>query len=663
MYFFQLLVQNFRKMLTYRKDVDGLRAISVLIVIIFHAFPGLLQNGYIGVDVFFVISGYLISSITFQELERGQFSVVSFYLRRIKRIFPAALIVLFVSTLVAVVTLQYSEFLRFKNSLAGAAFFYLNYQLDGESGYFDISSQLKPLMHYWSLAVEEQFYLLWPACALLAHRYKKYWKLSLEAFFLILISSLTLFLFTNYFLNTVVTTYHTLEVRAWELMAGVGVTLIFNSEKIRKHISIVDDYRLFNLANLGMAFLFAGLFLANYVWSNVFAVLAAVCFLLNGRAGSVSRFLSSKGMVGIGLASYSLYLWHWPFLSFLRIYKPNVSAFPIVVAVAISSVFAFLTYYYVERPMKSKRWYFKRENGQTKSAGLVSASALTLCFVVIFASTFQLKPLYSAEPEFYSANEVATEKSPLCILNETHKQWDPQKLSFCFSGKSDATKRGLIVGDSHADAIFPGLSYVFNDIKWSIVAQHSCMPFIGQDSGDKTCGDNIAEALKYAVKEKFSVIVFANANRAFKILNDQKGLPFIKSAYEDFFKEILDKPDAPPVVLIEPVPEFKLYPQQCAGNRVWFVQRFISETPPDCEKAKSTWNEQSAALRSLYAELKAKHSEVQVFDPASIICSDSACSLTDSKYYYKDQDHLNTAGSTLIMSALKDQLIKKGTVF
>ena len=146
----------------YRPDIDGLRAIAVIFVVCFHAFPNIFKGGFVGVDIFFVISGYLITKIIFESLNAGVFSFQDFYLRRIKRIFPALSLVLFAVCLFGSLSLYVDEYNHLKKHIAGGVFFLSNFLLWSESGYFDVSAETKPLLHLWSLGVEEQFYLVWP---------------------------------------------------------------------------------------------------------------------------------------------------------------------------------------------------------------------------------------------------------------------------------------------------------------------------------------------------------------------------------------------------------------------------------------------------------------------------------------------------------------------
>jgi len=201
----------------YRADIDGLRALAILLVIIYHAFPNVLSGGFIGVDVFFVISGYLISTIIYKHLEKGDFSFSNFYLRRIKRIFPALLAVLITCFAIGWFTLLADEYKQLGKHIAGGAGFMSNLILWNESGYFDAASHTKPLLHLWSLGVEEQFYFIWPVIIWAA------WKFQLNLMAVAISIALISFginIYQIHYLDNLATTFYLPHARFWELMVG-----------------------------------------------------------------------------------------------------------------------------------------------------------------------------------------------------------------------------------------------------------------------------------------------------------------------------------------------------------------------------------------------------------------------------------------------------------
>jgi len=222
----------------YRHDIDGLRAIAVLSVVAFHAFPNWIKGGFIGVDIFFVISGFLISTIIFENLDKGTFSFKEFYSRRIRRIFPALLIVLASSYLLGWFTLLANEYKQLSNHIFGGASFISNIILISESGYFDNAAETKPLLHLWSLAIEEQFYIIYPFFIWFA------WKKHSLLLITISVAILSFCLNLKGIKNDVVATFYSPQTRFWELMCGslLAWVTLYKKEALKKLIVTLDEW-------------------------------------------------------------------------------------------------------------------------------------------------------------------------------------------------------------------------------------------------------------------------------------------------------------------------------------------------------------------------------------------------------------------------------------
>lgn len=332
----------------YRPDIDGLRAIAVLSVVIFHLSPKSFAGGFIGVDIFFVISGFLISSILFTSLENDRFSLAEFYYRRCKRILPALLLVLVASLAIGWFILLPDEFRNLGRHVSASALFISNFALYQESGYFDVAAYRKPLLHLWSLAIEEQFYIVWPL--LLALLWKRRWNLLLITLLLGAVSfGCNLYLSPH---NASAAFYFPVS-RFWELMTG-GLLAYITRHKPAL-LAHGGDVR----ALLGGALILASLLLINDErtfpgwWALLPTAGAALLISAGGNAWLNRTILSHKLMVGVGLISYPLYLWHWPLLSYARTlgfgHLDDLSKAIVVVA---SFALAWATYRYVERPAR-----------------------------------------------------------------------------------------------------------------------------------------------------------------------------------------------------------------------------------------------------------------------------------------------------------------------
>lgn len=356
----------------YRPDIDGLRAIAVLSVVAFHAFPSWVRGGFIGVDVFFVISGYLISTIIFENLDKGTFSFSEFYSRRIRRIFPALLLVLIACFAFGWFALLADEYKQLGKHIAAGAGFLSNLILWNEAGYFDNSAETKPLLHLWSLGIEEQFYIVWPLLLWFAWK-RKFNLLTIT----VVVAVATFILNLKGVKQDMVATFYSPQTRFWELLSGsllAWFTLYKNDtftgikSKIDVWLSriVYSEKQDNDGRTLSNVLSFVGLFLLLYgfwrinkelsfpgKWALV-PVLGAVLIITAGSKAWVNRtILSNKLAVWFGLISFPLYLWHWPILSFARIVESEVPSRNIrIAAVVLSIVLAWLTYKLVERPLR-----------------------------------------------------------------------------------------------------------------------------------------------------------------------------------------------------------------------------------------------------------------------------------------------------------------------
>lgn len=356
---------NTDKKIEYRPDIDGLRAIAVLMVLAVHASPASLPNGYVGVDLFFVISGYLITSILCRELAQGDFSIRDFYVRRINRIFPALILVLLGCLLLGPALMYPGEYAQMGKSALFSALFSANIHFYLESGYWDVASKLKPLLHLWSLGVEEQFYLFWPLILLWAHRTKRSMvTVSLAVVFGSMVVNLIL---TN---KSQAAGFYLPFGRLWELacggvmaciqwQAGSRVSASASSEKLRQDVLNVAGWSgIALLVTTQVVFMDANAFPGFYT----LAVVMATAMLVQAGPGAWfnRKVLSHPALVYVGKLSYPLYLWHWPLLVFVRLLGDGRwSSSHRNLAVLASILLAVLTYHGIERPLarhvKNKR--------------------------------------------------------------------------------------------------------------------------------------------------------------------------------------------------------------------------------------------------------------------------------------------------------------------
>ncbi len=350
----------------YRPDIDGLRGIAVILVVLFHAFPKVIQGGFIGVDIFFVISGFLISNIVFKSLENSTFNFYTFYARRIRRIFPALIVVLFFSILFGYFVLFADEYRQLGKHILGASIFISNLILWKEHGYFDNASETKPLLHLWSLGIEEQYYILFPFFLYFIYKIGLHKKILHILIFLVLAS----FLFNLYLISKrPIEAFYNPLCRFWELLMGVGLSYI-SINKNNKNIQrdILTNFFLFQKVSFknkevqgvlaltllggGLAFITKQSLFPGY-WA-LLPAFATVLLIASHKEKTLShKILTLRIFTGIGLISYPLYLWHWPLLSFAQIIESGVPNLTIrSVALGLSFILAILTYLFIERPIR-----------------------------------------------------------------------------------------------------------------------------------------------------------------------------------------------------------------------------------------------------------------------------------------------------------------------
>jgi peptidoglycan/LPS O-acetylase OafA/YrhL len=356
----------------YRPDIDGLRAVAVLSVVGFHAFPSMMQGGFIGVDVFFVISGFLISTIIFENLDKGTFRFSEFYARRIKRIFPALLLVVSASCGIGWFCLMADEYAALGKHIAAGAGFISNFVLWGESGYFDDAAETKPLLHLWSLGIEEQFYLIWPFVLWFA------WKVRLNLLIpTIVVAVISFVLNIKGIERDSAATFYLPHSRFWELLSGSSLAwFVLRRKELDENLELkingpsaekphpekvgVDGRVFANVVSwLGLLLLAYGFWRINSAmgfpgkWAIV-PVLGTVLIILAGPTSWMNRkLLANKLLVWFGLISFPLYLWHWPLLSFARIVEGEIPSRNFrAAAVALSVLLAWVTFRLIERPIR-----------------------------------------------------------------------------------------------------------------------------------------------------------------------------------------------------------------------------------------------------------------------------------------------------------------------
>jgi peptidoglycan/LPS O-acetylase OafA/YrhL len=630
--------------LHYRSDIDGLRAIAVLSVVLYHFGIGGLQGGFVGVDVFFVISGYLITGIIQSELARGEFTLARFYERRARRIFPALFVMLLVTMLVGLFVLLPSDLARLGQAATATVLFVSNALYFRQSGYFDDASDFNALLHTWSLGVEEQFYVGLPLLLMLVHRYRPQWLLRVIAACALL--SFAACVLVQPILAKAV--FFLSPFRAWELLLGslvaLGAAPQVRNGALRAVLSLAALAALLG----AIAFMRSGVDFPG--WKAAIPVLATAVLLHLGAGGRtwVGAILSWRPLVFVGLISYSLYLWHWPLLVMVS-YRQGMApldSLQALVLLGVSLLLAVGSYRFVEQPFR--RW---RKRGEAAPRGRVFAASGVVALLLVgigvwFAATHGLSQ--RVPPQVLALDQARLPVIP-------YKECDGKPVSMaraaCRIGAEGNRKVTLVWGDSWAIAWAPALDEVLKrEGRTGILAVHSaCAPLPGVDNlKSPTCVERNAQILEWIREhrpERVYLIAFwqAWANPAGGYpLQDLSWLKGNDRIFEVAYPRTLQAitPYVKDIVVVGPVPGApKFLPYQLALVDWSGKSRPPSVTRLDAEKDAS-WFWRVAGQPS---------GGTKTIDPVNWFCDQVACRYLDQgKLLYRDGHHLSVDGARFV---------------
>jgi peptidoglycan/LPS O-acetylase OafA/YrhL len=615
----------------YRPDIDGLRAIAVMLVVNFHAFPEAMPGGFIGVDIFFVISGFLITGIIVRELDQQRFSLVAFYNRRIRRIFPALIVVLGATLVLGWMWMLPGAYAQLSGDVFAGAAFFANIALLLQSGYFDVESAKKPLLHLWSLGIEEQFYLFWPLMLMLIARLR-----------LGILAAVSVVGVASFVLNVVlidsnpVATFYLPFTRAWELLAGAALACGWN---LVNHSSTASNLR----ATVGLVLIAtaAGVLDTKSAFPGWWAVLpvAGAALLLSAPAAWFCRaLLASPPLVWIGLISYPLYLWHWPLLVFFAIIKFGpLTLVERELILGLSVLLAWATYWLVESPIRFGR------PSPLKVGGLAAAMVLIAVAggVVVQGRGFDFR----LPTEIRAMADVPTQSSQWrvheCLLDLSHQ------MSFAESCV-DRDRRPLIFvwGDSTAGALLPGLrkAQEVRDFGIAQFTSSSCLPALNVDvAGVPNCRAINDQILARAREINPDIVLLHGA--AEKYLDNVAGTV-----------AALKKQTRARVVVLGPVPIWRRGLPNEVLRYFMLHHRLIPERSSDA--VSTNWVD--APLRA-----KVMASGAEYISVWNAMCNADGC-LTRigdaaSDISASDQAHLTEKGSVFLVQSIIDDVLRGQT--
>ncbi|HZF85853.1 MAG TPA: acyltransferase family protein [Burkholderiaceae bacterium] len=507
--------QNHLAHLKYRPDIDGLRAIAVLAVVLYHASPKWLRGGFVGVDIFFVISGYLISTIIFGSLGGRGFSYAEFYARRIRRIFPSLVLVLAATLGFGWYVLLSDEFRQLGRHVLGSAGFVQNLVLLREAGYFDTAAESKPLLHLWSLAVEEQFYIFWPMVLGLAWARSGRSVLTWMAVAVGLSFALNIGLVYRY----PDAAFYLPFTRVWELAAGAILAYMglrrqpHHSGRSREWQSVAGLV----LIVLGLLVIHRGKAFPGF-WAVLPVLGACLCIAAGPGAWFNRHVLGSRLFVWFGLISYPLYLWHWPLLAYARVLQSEGDPSRAIRfgAVAASVLLAWLSYRFVERPLR-------RREGAPVVAGLSIAMAV-LALIGAAAATRLLLPRNDAP----GLQVIASAGSDWAYPDGMQPvQVNGQTLYRI----GDGPGKVLLVGDSHVEQYGPRAVELAkerpDDVRPLVFATRGACPPISNvlEDRDPICGERFDAVRRYALSPEVSSVVVGGCWTCYFDIGDAPAQP------------------------------------------------------------------------------------------------------------------------------------------
>ncbi|MBI1273881.1 MAG: acyltransferase family protein [Alphaproteobacteria bacterium] len=643
----------------YRPDIDGLRAVAVLVVLAFHLDSHLLPGGFVGVDVFFVISGYLITGLILRAQQAHVFNIADFYFRRARRILPSLTVVLLFCLVAGWFMLMPDEFASLRKHIVAGSLFYANILNWLEVGYFDAPAQLKPLLHLWSLGVEEQFYLIWPFILWLCMKMRGDIKIFIAA--AMVVSFLVAIILGD---GSRDTAFYLLPSRLWELAAGGALVVMEMRTKGAGKPRLSPWIK----STVGMVLILGaciGLDKTDYSpgWQALLPVLGTVLIIAAGPQAPFNRLvLSNSAMVFVGLISYPLYLWHWPLLSYAHIVQMGApSGLLLVLCLAAAFPPACLTYFFIERPIRARPvGSVITPFGLRLFLGIVAALFLTISatLIVKYPAARAVPAVPGAKGAEMALNNFfiarSTNNNCTAILPTVDPRWDYCNMSV----KDLKDVRLAIVGDSHAHALWQ----TFDGYYRRKTGKGTINLGVGNTILPNRLNDSQPSTMKINNRMQAIIDLITTTDTIKTVLLVGRWTLQTKSESEaailhdrlDAEVTLLEKLGKKVVLVLQP-PELSYNPLLCEGGKQSGRPMLLEDTPPvscvtDREKAMAP----TKPMRAIARDLKARYPDLIVIDSAQSVCNETTCtSLSDEGVsLYRDKDHLSVAGTILVTKRL-----------
>ncbi|RON47378.1 acyltransferase [Pseudomonas frederiksbergensis] len=643
--------------LAYRRDIDGLRAIAVIAVVLFHfGVPGF-TGGFVGVDIFFVISGYLITSIIWNQRQAGRFSFVDFWARRARRILPALFVMILAVLAVGWFLLAPKDYEELGRSVRYQVMFVSNILFMRQDGYFDVASDLKPMLHTWSLAVEEQFYIVFPLLLTLLSSRLKHWRLALFGVLLL-----------SFGLSVWAVAHHPekafflLPMRAWELLAGAMLAVA-----PRSHWRLTTTgAQAVSLFGFGLILLAVFAYDKSTPFPGVAALLPtfgviALIWANGHRQTLVGGLLASRVLVGLGLISYSWYLWHWPVFVFAS-YASVEESGPVEVAglILLTLMLGYLSWRFVETPFRERRLLAGRRQ-------------------ILVAAGFGVLVLGLAGQALRWTDGLPSRLSDEALQYAKGKEWRPELMKcladdktpddklFCrYGDPAIASSKTLVWGDSHATALIP----IFDDgarehgVSVMLASSPGCLPVAGLEY-DQTCA-RFNRRVEQALKPQSVGDVVLVARWSLYLYGDVKGDlgHALKKPGGRYDRTVAEQQLADGL-------RARVQQLRAGGHRVWLIKEVPLQpfSPPyrlsrlamlhrptaDVGMDVAVHLKRQAFISQLFAQIAASDSGVAVVDPAPRLCDSSGLCRVELNGHslYTDDNHLSEIGAHFVAPVLE----------
>ncbi len=669
--------------LSYRPEVDGLRTLAVMAVLIFHAeLPFgdsfFLKGGFLGVDIFFVISGFLITSLIIKEYGKtGKFSILNFYHRRIRRLLPALLFVILITLPFAWLYLLPQSFIDFSYSQLASIFFSSNiYWHLNLQDYGAESALLKPFLHTWSLAVEEQFYFIYPVALLIIYRYMR----SYTVLLLILSILLSLQFAEMLTSRNISLSFYMLPSRFWELASGAVLAHLVAEKKSFLFIPFLQKY----LPTIGAALILYSFwnigFSSNHPGYVTIPAIIGTLFIIgfSGHNDIITKVLSSKLFVGIGLISYSLYLWHYPIFAFARIISIDINALDIGICFALSFILAFLSYRFIEKPFRNGKINTKRALSILAGVSLITIAINTL--VSLNAGFPQRLPNIVATASTGIDRSILCNKPKKCTYNKEHSKdiyllgdSHMMVMEAAFLQAANKKKYRLTTLNRSECQYVPNLDRIdritskphkctaeYQDFRRNTLLNSNpgiimiggrLATLLNEDYFDNTEGGKESDLEE--TYEGLQQRILQNADKS--LSTKQQRTAAIILEYQSAIKELAEYGHK--IILIYPIPEVGWNVPKTIMKRLQGLSNYQFESALKEQPVTTSSNIYMQRQRTSFAVLDSiKHSNIYRIYPHKIFC-DSAisnrCITHDQEnLFYRDDDHLSLHGTQLLLAEI-----------